>query len=75
MSHQQSLTQHSVFRPVKEALGGKTLWSDEEAEQMVHQWQHMQPEECFYLEIKTKWRLCRQMIHVCDMYLQTNNAK
>jgi len=36
-----------VFRPLKEAMGGKSFRSDEEVQQAVHEWLHSQPKGIF----------------------------
>ena len=36
-----------VFGPFKEAVGGKSLRSDEEVQQTVHEWLRSQPKEYF----------------------------
>ena len=39
-----------VFGPLKEAMVGKSFRSDEEVQQVVHEWLHSQPKE-FFLEV------------------------
>lgn len=40
---------YHIFRPLREAMGGKTLRSDEEVQQVVHEWLRTRPKD-FFLE-------------------------
>jgi histone-lysine N-methyltransferase SETMAR len=40
---------YHMFGPLKEATGGKKFCSDEEVQQVVHEWLRRQPQE-FFLE-------------------------
>jgi hypothetical protein len=48
-----------IFEPLKEALDGKTLGSDEEIQAAVYEWQCMWPKENFSQEFQAlmkNWR-------------------
>jgi hypothetical protein len=50
-----------MFGPIKEAMGGKKFHSDEEVQQVVHEWLCRQPQEFFSRGIHTlckRWRAC-----------------
>jgi len=36
-----------VFVPLKEVMGSKSFRSDEEVQQVMHEWQHSQPKDFF----------------------------
>jgi hypothetical protein len=42
---QTSPSYFHVFGPLKEAMGGKSFWSDEEVKQAMHEWLHSQPKD------------------------------
>jgi histone-lysine N-methyltransferase SETMAR len=50
-----------LFGRLKEALGGKTFRSDEEVQQVVHEWLHTRPREFFSTGIQAlhrRWKTC-----------------
>jgi hypothetical protein len=52
VSHPQHLPEltpydYDITVPLMEVLGGQSLQSDEEAQQLVHEWQCMQSKEFF----------------------------
>jgi histone-lysine N-methyltransferase SETMAR len=50
-----------MFEPLKEAMGGKKLCSDEEVQQAVHEWLRTRPQEFFSRGIHAlpvRWRKC-----------------
>ena len=52
-----------VFGPLKEAMGDKSLKSDEEVQQAVHEWLHSQPKEFFPKGIHAlpkRWNTCME---------------
>jgi len=52
-----------VFEPLKEAMGGKSLRSDEEVQQAVHEWRNCQPKEFFSRGIHAlpkPWNICME---------------
>ena len=51
------------FRPLKEAMGGKSFRSDEEVQQAVHEWLRSQPKEFFSRDIHALpkgWNACME---------------
>jgi hypothetical protein len=44
-----------VFGPLKQAMGGKSFRSDEEVQQVVHEWLRSQPKE-FFVEASMHFR-------------------
>jgi transposase len=52
---------HHMFGPLKEAMGGKKFRSDEELHQAVHEWLRTRPQEFFSKGIRAlpvRWRKC-----------------
>jgi hypothetical protein len=52
-----------VFGPLKEATGGKSFRSDEEVQQMVHEWLHSQLKDFFSRGIHAlpkRWNTCME---------------
>jgi histone-lysine N-methyltransferase SETMAR len=50
-----------VFGPLKEAMRGKSFRSDEEVQQVVHEWLHSQPKDFFSRDIHAlpkRWNTC-----------------
>jgi len=45
-----------VFGPLKDAMGSKSLRSDEEVQQAVHDWLHSQPKYFFFLGVSMHFR-------------------
>jgi hypothetical protein len=58
-----SLSDIHVFGLLKEAMGGKSFRSDEEVQQVVHEWLPSQPKEFFSRGIHTlpkRWNSCME---------------
>jgi len=51
-----------VFGPLKEAIGGKFFWSDEEVQQAVLEWLRSQPKDFFFLEIFMHFRSAATLV-------------
>jgi histone-lysine N-methyltransferase SETMAR len=52
-----------VFGPLKEAMGGKSFRSDEEVQQVVHEWVHSQPKDFYSRGIHAlpkHWNTCME---------------
>jgi hypothetical protein len=56
-----------LFGPLKQAMGSKSFRSDEEVQQVVHEWLRSQPKEFFYRGIHAlpkRWNTC--IAHIGD---------
>jgi len=57
-----------IFGLLKEAMGGKSFRSNEEVQQVVHEWLHSQPK--YFFSRGMQWRLRRKMKSLCTFCVQ-----